>query len=341
VTGVRGVQEAALRRTLESLWHKLAQQPAPSGAKTLQSTELALPTSAGPLRLALDSYGLPHLLVPLAGDAGDVEDRRSSGVHLTTRTLIVDEMPVRFLDLECRRTALTGVFTGLAADICLMLAQAETAPEQAVPQTLESWRELLDGRADWTTQRLAGLYGELLVLEHLLAVDATATNTWTGPTGAAQDFRNHPHAIEVKTTTSAQGRLIRVHGLEQLVRPQAGTLRIAWLRLVVSAAGVGDDVPSVVERCVAVGEPHMILSRLDRLGLPALSSAELRVTSFTLADLRMYEVDDAFPSITPASFAAGVVPAGVSGVEYYVDLATVAASGDDLPRAARHFLGAA
>ncbi|GAA3745500.1 PD-(D/E)XK motif protein [Micromonospora maritima] len=340
MTGARNSQEAALRRTLEGLWRELAENQSASDDRTLQSIELALPTPAGPLRLASDSYGLPHLLVPVAKDTKDVEDRRSSGVHLTTRTLLADDEMVRFLDLECRRTALTGVFTGLVADICTVLAGTEFAPEQAVPEALEAWRELLGGRPQWTPQRLAGLYGELLVLEHLLAVDPGAADTWTGPTGAAQDFRTHPNAIEVKTTTSVQGRLIHVHGLEQLVRPPAGSLRIAWFRLKASAPGVSDDVPSIVERCLAAGEPHTILSRLDRLGLPALSSSEIRAASFSLIDQRLFEVDEAFPSITPASFSSGVVPAGVSGVEYYIDLDTVASLDGDLHQAVRQFLGA-
>lgn len=340
MTGVHKSQEAALRRTLEVLWRELAEKHSASDDRTLQSAELALPTPAGPVRLASDSYGLPHLLVPLVKGNKDVEDRRSSGVHLATRTLLVDDEVVRFLDLECRRTTLTGVFTGLVADICMVLARTESAPEQAVPEALEAWRELLGGRPQWTPQRLAGLYGELLVLEHLLAVDPGAADTWTGPTGAAQDFRSHSNAIEVKTTTSTQGRLIHVHGLEQLVRPPAGSLRIAWFRLEASAPGVADDVPSIVERCLAAGEPHTILSRLDRLGLPALASSEIRVASFSLIDQRLFEVDEDFPSITPARFSSGVVPAGVSGVEYYVDLDTVPSFDGDMHQAVRHFLGA-
>ncbi|MDG4836940.1 PD-(D/E)XK motif protein [Micromonospora sp. WMMD967] len=340
MTGLRNSQEAALRRTLEGLWRDLTERQPTSDDRTLQSIELALPTPAGPLRLASDSYGLPHLLVPVTKGTKDVEDRRSLGVHLTTRTLLTDDEVVRFLDLECRRTALTGVFTGLVADICMVIAGTESAPEQAVPKALEAWRELLGGRPQWTPQQLAGLYGELLVLEHLLAVDPGAADTWTGPTGAAQDFRTHPNAIEVKTTTSAQGRLIRVHGLEQLVRPAAGSLRIVWFRLEAAAPGAADDIPSIVERCLAAGEPHTILSHLDRLGLPALSSSEIRAASFSLIDQRLFEVDEEFPSITPTKFSSGMVPAGVSGIEYFVDLDTVPSLDGDLHQAVRHFLGA-
>ncbi|WP_327022536.1 PD-(D/E)XK motif protein [Micromonospora sp. NBC_01739] len=334
----RSRQDAALRRTLENLWRKLAENQFDNVGTTLQSAELALSCPAGALRLASDSYGLPHLLVPLEADAEDVEDKISSGVHLTTRTLLVGEDPVRFLDLQCMRTTLVGVFTGLVADICMVLVQPKTMPARAVPETLAAWRELLGGRPKWTLQRLAGLYGELLVLEHLLAVSQGAADTWNGPNGAAQDYRNGFDAIEVKTTTSVQGRMIRVHGLEQLVRPLAGSLRIVWLRLAVSAPGEGDDIPSIVERCLAAGEPNAILSRLDRLGLPPLSSSELRTASYTSVEQRIYLVDDGFPSITPARFAAGVIPAGVSGVEYLVDLDTVASTGDDLSCAARSFL---
>ncbi|MFI5906023.1 PD-(D/E)XK motif protein [Dactylosporangium sp. NPDC051541] len=340
MTAAQHSREAALRRTLETLWHHTAEQARTSGGTTLHSVELALPTSAGPVRLASNAHGLPHLLVPLLRNANDVEDKRSSGVHLTTRTLVVDDHLVRFLDLECRRASVAGVFTGLAADICIVLARAESTPEHAVPKALEAWRELLGGREQWTVQRLAGLYGELLVLEQLLTLDAKATDAWTGPNGAAQDFRRHPNALEVKTTTSPQGRLVRIHGAEQLVRQPKGSLTMVWLRVTTSGSDVADGLPSIIERCTALGEPHTIFARLDRLGFPALSSPEIRTVRFSLIDHRLFDVNDDFPGITPARFSSGVVPAGISGIEYYVDLDTVPPQGGDLRWAAKQLLGA-
>ncbi|WP_375547068.1 PD-(D/E)XK motif protein [Micromonospora chalcea] len=333
-------QEAALRRTLEALWQELSEELSPAGGGTLQSAELALCTASGPLRLALDSYGLPHLLVPVGREVNNIEDRRSSGVHLATRTLVVGDEAITFLDLECRRRSLAGVFTGLVADICMSLAHSNNPAEQAVPKVLEGWRALLGGQQRWTLQRLAGLYGELLVLEHLLSIDSAAADTWTGPGGAAHDFRTHRNAIEVKTTTSPQGRTIHVHGFEQLTRPPSGTLKVVWLKLATSAPGSADDIPAIAQRCLSVGEPYKIISCLERLGIYSLTAPDLQASSFSLVDQRLFEVDDSFPSITPASFPSGLVPTGICGVDYVVDLDTVRHSDYSLHQGVRQFLEA-
>lgn len=314
--------EAELRRTLEHYW---AQLPAPSGP-SIASTDIAIPLGSGTVRVGVDAERRRHLLVPIAVDAPEVTDRTGSGVRLTTRALSSGEGTLRYADLECARPDLSGVFTGLAADVCLALLSGPDDPGAAISIHLDDWRALLGARVQaWTTPRLGGLTAELLVLDRLLDLDGHAVSWWTGPLGEAQDFRSALHAIEVKASLTKEGRLIRIHGTDQLEPPEGGALGLVWFRLRPADAQSGVGLVELVERCLERGGAAAVLDRLDRLGLPALSDPDISAARFEIVEQRWYLVDDAFPAIHPARFRDRAVPAGVGGVEYLVDLDVVPA----------------
>jgi putative PD-(D/E)XK family protein DUF4420 len=317
--------ESELRRTLEHYWGQL---PAPSGA-SISSTDIAISLGAGTVRLGVDSDRHRHLLVPIADDAPEVSDRTSSGVRLTTRPLSSGDGSRRYADLECARPDLSGVFTGLAADVCLALLAGPVDPGVAVATHLDDWRALLGaGSRPWTTPRLGGLTAELLVLDQLLALNGHAASYWSGPLGEAQDFRSSRHAIEVKASLTREGRLIRIHGTDQLEPPAGGALGLVWFRLRPVGAGEGIGLVELIERCLERGGAAAVLDRLDRLGLPATSEPDIAAARFEVVEQRWYRVDDAFPAIHPGRFLGHAVPAGVGAVEYLVDLDVVAAEPD-------------
>jgi hypothetical protein len=315
----------ALRRTLDRLWGELEARTAMQEGGSLLSAELALVGAHGPLRVGLDEAGYRHLLVPLAaGDGRPVDDRRSGGVHLGARTLIAGEEPVRFADLVCLRRDLHGVFTGLAADVCERVAMDSALSASGLGRVLDSWRNLFAGGEAWTASRLAGLFGELLVLERLLGVDSDAVIAWRGPYGAAQDFRSARHAIEAKTTTSGEGRTVRIHGTDQLETPAGGSLTLVWFRLAARSAPAGRSVADVQDHCLELADdPASVMAALDVLRFPALSTPVVRNTRFEVLEERWYPVEGQFPRVTPEVFATGAVPGGVGGVEYLIDLDTV------------------
>jgi hypothetical protein len=339
VTALSGLQELELRRTLEKLWSETAAELPNTESGAMASAELALRVPDGPLRLAVDGAGHRHLLIPVPAKDPAVDDWHSAGVRLRTTVRVVDDAVVRFLDLECRRDDLNGVFTGLATEVCAIVAAHRETSAYSLTNILESWRELLSGaRQRWTVPRLAGLYGELLVLERLLRDDPDATASWVGPSGATQDFSRNTHALEVKTSVSPTGRLVRIHGIDQLERPESGSLALIWARVNALERGVADDIPSCVQRCLASASSAALLSRLDQIGLPSLASVELHEISFDLVERRIYEVDSSFPRITPDQFIGHAVPGGVHHVEYIVDLDTVPVSELDLADVVDRFL---
>jgi hypothetical protein len=315
----------ALRRTLDRLWDELQARAATHQGSSLLTAELALPAAHGSLRVGLDETGYRHLLVPMGGaDGRTIDDRRSAGVHLGTRTLIAGEQPVRFADLVCLRRDLHGVFTGLAADVCERIAAAPELSAAGLGRVLDSWRTLFAGGDGWTASRLAGLYGELVVFEKLLSLDGGATGAWRGPHGAAQDFRAVRHAIEVKTTAVSEGRFVRIHGTDQLETPTGGSLTLVWLRLAARPAPAGRSIAGLLDHCLELADdPASIMAGLDALRFPELSSPLVQNTRFEVLEERWYPVEGQFPRVTPDAFSAGAVPAGVGAVEYLIDLDTV------------------
>lgn len=308
---------------LEDHW---AQLPAPSATGGISSTHLSLELGSGAVRVGVDARGHRHLLVPLAADAPEVSDRSTKGVVLSTRALESDEGSRRFVDLECARPDLSGVFTGLAADICLGLLSDSADPGPAVALHFEDWKALLGADHErWTRPRLAGLVAELLVLDQLLDRDRRAVSWWSGPLGEAQDFRSARHAIEVKASVTREGRLVRIHGTDQLEPPVGGSLGLVWFRLAPAGQGHGVGLVELIRRCGERGGAAAVIDRLDRLGLPALSEPEIAEARFEVVERRWYSVDDHFPAINPGRFVAGTVPAGVGAVEYLVDLDVVRA----------------
>ncbi|MEU1512261.1 PD-(D/E)XK motif protein [Streptomyces sp. NPDC005811] len=315
-----------LRDLLEGLWNRLDQQAANSADGAMITVGLEVATPHGPLRLGRDAEGLRHLLVPLgAGDKVD-DDVRSAGVHLTTRTLSRDdELPIRYADIICRRSDLAGTFTGLVADLAGLIATEPRRAPSLIVRTLHAWRLLLgDSTTRWTIPRLAGLFAELLVLEDLLRVDPRTVRAWLGPLGCPQDFRSNHHAIEVKGSMSAEGRVVHIHGADQLEAPAEGTLTLAWMRIAESTGPGARSVPEMLAECRGrIDDLSVLETRLAALGLPQDHEGEVAQIRFLATEQRWFEVSGDFPRITPQSFVDASIPVGVHGLEYRIDLDTV------------------
>jgi hypothetical protein len=306
---------------LSDLWLQVA---TPGTASSLLTTAVELEPDREPLRLGRDREGLLHLLVPLAPGLRADRVPGGQGLSVTTRDLLVDDRPVRYLDLSCLRVDLAHVFAGLAVDICMRLLVG-SGPVGAVAGAIEEWRALVGrGSEEWTRSRCAGLLGELTVLRRLLKLDPATLATWAGPLGAAQDFRAYGQAIEVKSTLSPEGRTVRVHGSDQLEEPESGELHLVWFRVGEPNDGTGVTVRSVITELAHLVQDVILWSRcLSKLRVPPTEHPEFDTRRFAVLDERWYRVDGAFPRVVPASFAIGAVPGGVGGIEYLVDLDAV------------------
>ena len=129
---------------------------------------------------------------------------------------------------------------------------------RAIQEVLNSYRELLSSLGRLNEYQELGLYGELIVLRHLIrsAGEEIAVDSWKGPTHEEHDFGLNRYDIEVKTTLSED----RSHRISSLTQLQSSPDRDLWLvsiQLTVSGIG-GTTLPQIIE------------SIKDRLSVPLL-----------------------------------------------------------------------
>jgi len=306
----------------EGNWRQLESAAAAPTHGEFRVLDTTLRVEHGAVLLALDASGLRHVLVPVAADFETVHDRRSGGVHLTTRLLIDDAGQRQFLDLACQKLHLNNVFAHLSEEALSSLNQDRGNPFQACRQALQRWRELLDREPSsfLPTEALCGLFGELWHLARIANLNFQGILSWQGPHGARHDFTAAGWALEVKTTLQRDEWKFRIHGLTQLDKPTDAILYLSAMRLELNGAA-GKTIPELIQDILQVGvDRHELLSRLSLVGYDLRDESHYAQFRFDVVDFRTYEVGESFPRLVDLSFSTGELPLGVSDIHYTIDL---------------------
>lgn len=203
--------------------------------------------------------------------------------------------------------------------------QLEGAPlAAAVATAIADHRDVFAGRAALSQDREVGLFGELLVLEHLIDKIGAGPGvaSWQGPLREEHDFVFDDVHLEVKTTTGEQRRHM-VHGFTQLVPLRGVPLSLVSVQLTRSNHEGGRTLSQLISqlRAQAGGHRPKVDDALDLLGWVD-EDAGLYTTFWTKrSEPRAYDVDDRFPALTVDRLAP-VVPnlSVVSNLSYQVDV---------------------
>lgn len=281
-----------------------------------------VPVGAGGHWAGIDDQRRLHLLVRRPD--GDTEIPESLDVvNIAARQLVVAGLRHNTIDVTSLSPALGEVFEQFAAAVLEQMDRNKSgSPSAVLGSVLAAWRRFLQhtpGGAPGRS-RLAGLFGELLVLLDLTRISpAAGVSVWAGADQARHDFRAAGHAVEVKTTLGS-GNTVTVHGLGQLDPPESGTLHVHLVQLE-AVAGAGRSVADLVDALLAAGAPpNDLYLALADAGLPADQVAATRPTTFEVIRRSTLPVGDGFPRLTAASFVQGQPPPGVTGVTYQADL---------------------
>jgi hypothetical protein len=308
---------------IERRWTRLG-RPATGGE--LKVIDLPQAVAAGGILLGIAEDG-SRLLVPLESDAhrSFKVDRRSRGVHLLLRQLEEEGGNRWYLDVLCLRDELRWLFSSFVADVLLRFERhRDVEPAAIVTTCFSAWRALLAGGGPrMTVKQLAGLYGELHVLERLLQRSTAAIDRWKGPLGEPHDFVSPGLDVEVKTTLSSEDDVVHIHGLEQLSAPAGGELRLAHLR-VETPSTVGDSLGEIIDRLNAADNGGRLPGLLAAVGYQDEERHAYSEVTFRLVAERWYTVGSSFPRLSTESFPGGIVPEGLDDFRYTLDLSTVA-----------------
>lgn len=310
------------RGVIEEHWIALEAAPA-SGERRLRTSQLPVVTDQGALVAAVDHDGFRHVLVPVPSHLKIRSGLDGPVLHLRKRPLEDEETYQVYADLACLRTDVNDLFTELCADILGATEKLPDSPVKALYRVLDRWKALFQPQgAVLGPEQLAGLFGELLVLNRLLELDSSAHRLWRGPEGHQHDFTTGDFAVEVKASTKGEGRRPRIHGLDQLDVPEGGDLCLAWFRLRRTLAGsTGVGFLELLERTLrSCDDESALLELLAQAGYRSIDAERYRDVRFVVEEERWYEVTPAFPGLTTQALVSAGVPISVLDVEYTVDL---------------------
>ncbi len=191
------------------------------------------------------------------------------------------------------------------------LVQLESVPfGAAVKQSLASYHDLLTAAEHMPVREEIGLYGELLVLSHLLATmgPAAALSAWRGgDTSEEHDLGLVGDDVEVKTTTT-EARRHWIGSLHQLQPTLGRPLWLLSIQLTGAGASAGRRLPELVDMVTSqlpAGLQSVLGARLAAMGYrndqPRGSFRLLRLRSAPACFL----VDDRFPALTRETLKRG------------------------------------
>jgi hypothetical protein len=317
-------------RTIEDLsavidrrWEQLGERPTGDSL-----TVIDLPDFRGgeACYLGIGADGA-RLLVPFERDKHRAfkEEKSTRGLQLRTRQLETDAGLRWYLDVICADDTLRWLFSRFVADVVLRITRnAGDDATGIVWRCYGAWKAMFAAPARRLgLKQLAGLFGELYVLERLLHRSSLAAERWRGPLREPHDFASPVLDVEVKTTLSSEDEVVRVHGLAQLAARPDSRLWLAHVRVEAPSAA-GESVPAVVARIKELDSIGRVTSLLRSAGYHEEHRDSYLDLTFAVVDERWYEVGADFPRLTANQFIAGQAPPGVGDVTYTLNLSVVA-----------------
>lgn len=186
---------------------------------------------------------------------------------------------------------------------------------------IRAWQEFMrKGAQALSPESEIGLVGELTVLRAVIDAGvspATAIESWVGPLDGVQDFELGTGSLEVNTTLSATGFTAKIGSLEQLDDSLRQPLFLVGARL--RQSETGQRLPELVAEMhdVIAGEAEAVRLLSERLIAAGYFDAHADRYSrrLSLHDIRIIEVTEFFPRLTP-----GNLPLGITKATYEIDL---------------------
>lgn len=234
---------------------------------------------------------------------------------------------INILELVGSSFALQRHFYHFAVAVAERILVEKSVVSDAVVLELKCFAELLEEKQLLGIERQLGLFGELVILERLVAKNGPdALDAWIGPQREPHDFRLGTHEYEVKTTLYAN-RVHTINGIEQLI-PSKGC-KLFLLSVLLGPAGLKDgaSLQDKAQRLSAIFKA--VPSHLERF------TTALEACGFRSADRNHYtrrfvmrrplaviQVDKKFPAITRPTIhtALGPLAVRVEAVQYDVNV---------------------
>lgn len=224
-----------------------------------------------------------------------------------------------WIKVVCTDRELENVFLHFCETALVELSNGNGAAN-ALQLVLERFRQLFeDAGESISPERIVGLFAELVVLEWLLDQGIDSLPGWLGPTKETHDFVFGKTHLEVKALSASGAKTFRVSNIHQMERPPDGQLFLIGVRLVPGNQTVGTLSDQIRKKI----EPKHLRRFDDALraagyGIPV--NDQWNRLAFYCDSIKPWLVDESFPRLVSSMLPGGVLPAGVSAVQYSVSL---------------------
>ena len=231
------------------------------------------------------------------------------------------------------------IFNLICEDLEKFLTVAEAAEAiRGTASRIRTWQRFLAvGRRGLSSRQQMGLWGELQVLEGLATSMGwgDALQSWTGPTGASQDFRAAEWSTEVKTTSLTSNSL-SISSLDQLDLGTFPDIFIVHICASEVGSSEGESLGDAVSRLRAKvqGSPTLrseLETKLLSAGYHSMHQQRYSGIGFLRRSCSAYKVREDFPRFQRSS-----VPAAIKEARYTLqvkDLVDFAVNVENLPQA--------
>lgn len=164
-----------------------------------------------------------------------------------------------------------------------------------------------------------GLYGELLVLQHLMTSGHSGVDAWVAHDPEEHDFKLRKRDLEVKTTTRER-REHHINSLTQLVPLPGRELAVVSVQLTAGGAG-GKSLRQLISDIASTCAPTARAQFLSRVANRAREGAIVDEPFLLRSEILVARVDDDFPSITPVLVSSNPeLSLALRELEYVLDL---------------------
>lgn len=245
---------------------------------------------------------------------------RGVGIHVIPETSGKTFLTILLLDNE-----LYDIFTLFADDLFDKLSSITNTEDisAVIYNRINFWQQLFAKTTGelLSSERQQGLFGELYFLEWLLDQQKnplSVVESWQGPTGAAQDFQWNNKAVEIKTSKALNPQ-IPVSNEQQLDYTLLDKLLLGVF-IVFESRGSQQSLMTIIQRIrkklqLTPDAGDLFDLKINQSGVMPSMEQEYNKISFTVRDMRFFEVQDNFPVLTRKT----IVDEAIHHVNYQID----------------------
>jgi len=280
--------------------------------------------------IGLDRLGFRHILIESSNEDHSSLSMQFRGVQVVIKELVVSGgIQKTYIDLICREPAGHHIFNSIGGEIAQKIADRgeESDSIEVITAILAKWKHFWGNYTQgvMTLEEQIGLFGELFFIRYWLIprYGERVILAWQGPSGGRHDFVFGDNSIEVKTSSSSNGHIHRINGVDQLDNPQVGSLYLfsLWIRQTEqsdhSLISVIDSLRDLLDQDADIRSAFESL--LSSSGYSEIQRAEYEKRKYEILEAAFFLVDQHFPRITQNSFSPAL-PNQIEQLVYSLNL---------------------